>query len=773
VRSFLVAATPLFVGLATDRFALSLYVCLGALMATVSDRGGAYRTRFRQLVVQVPLGACGYLVGALLFGTGPWAILLAAAVAFASGLISGYGAAFSIGAMQLLMFTVIAAAQPAQAPFWVPPLLFVLGGAFAAGLLGIEALVDRRRPERDALRAAVRALADLAAASTEEAFENARRAVTDTGAKAYSVLLDGRKRTEGRTFEAVRGAFALAAFSEAATAMIGRRADGRPLPAVNGWLDSIAAALTSRRGSRRPPRPAELPADDPVVRRIDELADALWWRLPRALTPDARPTDTRPTDTRPTDTRPTEARPTDTRPTGARPPETQLTDTPSADAQAQNAPHPPALDSIGFDYTASTPIASAVRSPVSRARAIPVHSETTRHLRIFGFWTLGRDVVIAAERLALCIAIAVAVEHIVPGGRSYWIALTVALVLKPDFGSVFVRAVQRSIGTAIGVVIGVAILSVVPKGPLLVLVLALCSALLPWAALRSYALQSVFLTPLVLVLFDLLYPGPATVDYGLQRLVDTIIGSAIVLVFGYLIWPRSLTTRLPTAFAHAMSAVGTFLRAACASPRTPGPTALARRTAYRRLSDLRTQLQRSLAEPPPASREAAAWYPAVAAAERICDRITAYSQDRSSTTTSVDPAVVAGLATEITRLARGGGEPANTAAGTGSANTNSASTGPIETAGTDAAGTDAAGTDTAGTDAAGTDAATPTASGASTTNIGSTAAMSAIPGAAAAGAPGTAAGDARSTSADVSTEFAAALDVDLRRLSSLVETARA
>lgn len=48
--------------------------------------------------------------------------------------------------------------------------------------------------------------------------------------------------------------------------------------------------------------------------------------------------------------------------------------------------------------------------------------------------------------------------------RSYWVALTVTFVLKPDFGSVFSRAVLRALGTAVGLVTAAAVLAEVPRG---------------------------------------------------------------------------------------------------------------------------------------------------------------------------------------------------------------------------------------------------------------------------------------------------------------------
>ncbi|HEV7286391.1 MAG TPA: hypothetical protein VGN75_16165, partial [Kaistia sp.] len=62
--------------------------------------------------------------------------------------------------------------------------------------------------------------------------------------------------------------------------------------------------------------------------------------------------------------------------------------------------------------------------------------------------------------------------------------------------------------------------------------------------------------------------------------------------------------------------------------------------AYRSLSNVRAGLQRAIAEPPPASREAAAWFPAVVEAERLCDRITGLAQLHLSGAVTLDPASV-------------------------------------------------------------------------------------------------------------------------------------
>src|SRR4029077_5652599 len=130
--------------------------------------------------------------------------------------------------------------------------------------------------------------------------------------------------------------------------------------------------------------------------------------------------------------------------------------------------------------------------------------------------------------------------------RSYWVLLTVAIVFKPDYGSVFARAVQRGLGTMVGAGAG-AVLLVLVHGTWLLIPFAVLAALLPYGRSRNYGLLATFLTPLVVVLIDLLAPAgwrPAE-----DRLIDTLIGCAIVLLVGFAPWPMSWYAHLPRQFA--------------------------------------------------------------------------------------------------------------------------------------------------------------------------------------------------------------------------------
>jgi uncharacterized membrane protein YccC len=250
-----------------------------------------------------------------------------------------------------------------------------------------------------------------------------------------------------------------------------------------------------------------------------------------------------------------------------------------------------------------------------------------------------------ALRLMACVGVAGVLSEVLPLQRSYWVVLTVAIVLKPDFGSVFIRGVQRGIGTVVGAVLGAVIIILVPYGPWLLLPFGVLAALLPYGRSRNFGLQATFLTPLVVVLIDLLAPGGWRLAE--DRLLDTLLGCAIALLVGYAPWPTSWQAHLPGQFAGTIKDVCQYMDAAlvtawagqpgaatvpaATSPDATSPDAAVtelpswsqrRRRARRSISDLRTEFERTMSEPRPVSRRASAWWPAQVALEGVVDAVT-------------------------------------------------------------------------------------------------------------------------------------------------------
>ncbi|MCX5517199.1 FUSC family protein [Kaistia defluvii] len=579
IRLAIAVTVPMVVGLITGQTESAILVALGALLNSIKVQSDPYSVRLHNFLIIVPIAMSGFVLGSLVSGHGLLTLVMLILVGILSGLISGYGAVFSKAAMQMLMLAVIAGAGHPPASIWLPTLLFAGGAAFAALLLGIEAAFDRHLPERTTLAQLLRSLSHLA------------RIDADPPPAQVAAALDTpferqRRHVTDAMLKAYSGLLETRLGNEGSTPDSNRRA------AILSTASLIFSTLVAGGNSVETLHAAG--------HRLEQIAHAV-----------AK--------------------------SGARP------------AGAEVAPDAPLLmryvgrlcDEIWPGEAPRTQAAAGA----SRPHPMPSPSLLERRwwLDRIGRLAPGRDVVISALRLALCLAIAFAAQSYLGGVRSYWIPLCVVIVLKPDFGSVFVRAMQRSIGTIIGVFIGVAILTLIPKGIWLFACMAALGLVLPGAGQRGYAMQCAFMTPLILILIDMTAQG--TVDFGAQRLVDTLIGSGIAVVFGYLIWPRDPVPEIRQSFDRAVAASEVYLRAACATDAAdkaaaPGKLFSAMTAAYRSLSNVRAGLQRAIAEPPPASREAAAWFPAVVEAERLCDRITGLAQLRLSGAVTLDPASV-------------------------------------------------------------------------------------------------------------------------------------
>ncbi|MER7581632.1 FUSC family protein [Kitasatospora sp. NPDC097691] len=225
-------------------------------------------------------------------------------------------------------------------------------------------------------------------------------------------------------------------------------------------------------------------------------------------------------------------------------------------------------------------------------------------------------------RVALCIAAGSAVTANYPLSRSYWVPMTIAFVLKPDLGSVFLRAVSRSVGTVLGVAVTAALLVLTTEEWALAVVAALCVALLPYATAAHYGLSTVVMTPMALVLIQL--GGQSGAAEFWPRVLDSVLASAVVLLFGYLLWPERPRHRIEPRLVAATTALRAYLDAV-ATGRAERAEVWLRRTAYRSLADARQEVRQGLVEPPPTGRLAERWLPATAALERLGGAVAAFA----------------------------------------------------------------------------------------------------------------------------------------------------
>jgi uncharacterized membrane protein YccC len=164
-----------------------------------------------------------------------------------------------------------------------------------------------------------------------------------------------------------------------------------------------------------------------------------------------------------------------------------------------------------------------------------------------------------ALRLAAASALAALAASAFHVTRGYWIPMTVVVVLKPNFGGTFHRAIQRITGTVAGALLAALLLWCVQDSGWLLLILAILSFLTMTLRWANYVAFSLALTPMIMVMLDLAHPG--TVTDSFLRLLHTIIGGGLAIVCGYLLFPVWERSQLPSRLAKAYQTAALFLRA--------------------------------------------------------------------------------------------------------------------------------------------------------------------------------------------------------------------
>jgi uncharacterized membrane protein YccC len=221
-------------------------------------------------------------------------------------------------------------------------------------------------------------------------------------------------------------------------------------------------------------------------------------------------------------------------------------------------------------------------------------------------------------RIGLCVLVAQIFIAITALPRSYWVPLIVVVIFKPNYGSVFARALQSGVGSIVGVAVSAAVVALDRNGLVNLATLIPLAACLPWALRRNYGLFSALLLPILMLVMGALQPGSQ--DIAIARFIDAVAACAIVLLVGYLPWAKWERRQLDERVANALDALGRY--AALAGTHDTDAAFAARRAAYKALDDTRVALQRALSEPPLVSRRAARWWPALVGLERVANAIT-------------------------------------------------------------------------------------------------------------------------------------------------------
>ncbi len=528
LRNALGVALPLIVGAAIGETAGGLMTAIGALNVSYSDGVEPYPQRARRMLAACCFGALAVGAGGVLGREHLLPVPLAAVCAFAVGMMAAVGeTASNIGVMALATLIVFAAQAMAPVAALQSALLAFGGGLLQTGLAVASWPMRRYGPERRALAALYSELARSAGNAEESAAPNAAPPASQqsTGAQRALMSLAGDRSIEAERYlallsQAERIRLTLLALarlrirlgresgSAAQAAVLDQslKAASRALTAIAEWRGAMpCASLSDAAGAR-----GAMPLDE--VRQIEAAANQLRGSAD-AMTRDARwQLDALAGQIR---------------------------------SAAELAFHTtPAGSAVFAARESASPWTLRLAGAMANLRAnLSLDSAAFRH----------------ALRMAACVAIGEAISRYTGTRRGYWLPMTVAIVLRPDFTATFTRGVLRLAGTLAGLLVATGLVHfLMPGMGPEVFLIVLFTFLLRCFGSANYGIFVTALTALIVFLVSLtgLAPGPIMIARGL----NTLAGGAIALA-AYWLWPTWERTLTPDLLAEMLDAYRHYLQA--------------------------------------------------------------------------------------------------------------------------------------------------------------------------------------------------------------------
>jgi uncharacterized membrane protein YccC len=493
---------------------------IGALNVSYSDSRDPYVIRARRMLFSSALCGVAVTLGALSGHSNITAVLAAAVWAFGSGMMVALGTTAGDLGVITLVTLVVFAARPMPPVEAIESGMLALGGGLLQTLLAIALWPIRRyEPERRIIASLYSALATMARAPglpssappMSQAISDAQTALTPLGrehtaeAERLFFLLNQAERIRLSILTLGRLSRRLARVEH------GREA-ARCLTQV---LQAAGLALENiRRGAQE-----GKPAMD-----ITEFTDAArsfqkreWGETHRtasaffaALIRDAR----------------------------------QQTDALGGQLRAASG----VISQPAMRNEAREPWRLRFTGRVAKLQAnLSLHSTVFRH----------------AVRLAVCLGLGDTMGRAISLQRTYWLPMTVALVLKPDFTATFSRGVLRIAGTLAGLIVASALFHFMHTGVATdVALMGVFTFLLRLAGPANYGILVAALSAMIVLLIAT--TGVAPKEVIAARAINTAIGGALSMI-AYALWPTWEKTQMGDALADMIDAYRAYFGAVTAA----------------------------------------------------------------------------------------------------------------------------------------------------------------------------------------------------------------
>jgi uncharacterized membrane protein YccC len=555
---------PLAVAVALGYPGSGLVAATGALNVAAADGEDSYRKRGARMLASSVIGAAAVLIGALTARNDLAAACVGVLWAFAAGLVVCLGtAAADIGMISLVVFIIYSGQSMTPAHAGWAGLIALAAGVFETALSIALWPFRGAQPERRVIGDFYKELARVATVPPDP----------------YGAPLASQQSTQAQqALSALSGDHGVEAERLFALVSQGER--------IRLSLFALSRALVRVRREEGGEQAAAV--IEPFLERASNLLAAIGRSLEGAPLTDAASALLK-----------------------------ELEDPASALRLAQErseqlASHPHLsearlqMDALAGQLRAAVELSRST-TPAGESAFAAREARTPWHLQLTGWLatlranlSLDSSASRHAVRLAICIALGDLIAHSFSLPRSYWLNMTVALVLKPDFGSTFSRGVLRLAGTYGGLLVATVLFHFTsPTAAAHVVSIGVLAFIMRSTGRANYGLLVTVLSALIVFLFSL--NGVAPHDVIASRALNTTIGGALALAI-YGIWPTRERTQAPQAMASMLDSYRLYFQAvarAYIDGRGADPQELDRLRVKGRLarSNLETSADRLSAEP--------------------------------------------------------------------------------------------------------------------------------------------------------------------------------
>ncbi|HUH27505.1 MAG TPA: FUSC family membrane protein [Gelidibacter sp.] len=210
-----------------------------------------------------------------------------------------------------------------------------------------------------------------------------------------------------------------------------------------------------------------------------------------------------------------------------------------------------------------------------------------------------------ALRFTVAIIFAFTLGTLLDIRNTYWILLTIIVIMRPNYGLTKERSKDRIIGTLIGAAIAIGIV-LLTQNVIIYATLAIISLTLAFSLIQqNFKSAAALITINIIFVYSLINPDAFQVIQ--YRVIDTIIGAGIAVIANYTLWPSWEASNLKNVLVDALKKNRNYLLATQElyydKTKNELTYKLARKEAFLAISNLNAAFQRMTQDPKSKQKE--------------------------------------------------------------------------------------------------------------------------------------------------------------------------